>query len=168
MKEWPLNHWVRLHQLALGLRQNLLFCTGVNPREQELLKSFKRHAPDAATLPILPNLAAFLAVLKQSKLFVSGDTGPLHFAAGLGVPTIALFGPTRASRWAPLGAKHQFLQSACCTCSRDKDYCRSPTPCLGTIAPESVLEAILQAVALTGGVNRKGTLQPRASDPGVV
>ena len=60
------------------------------------MDELKKLAPAAPVLPPVPELALFLALLKRAGVFISGDTGPLHFAAGLGVPTIALFGPSFA------------------------------------------------------------------------
>ena len=42
-------------------------------------------------------------VLGQSRLLVSGNTGVMHLAAGLGVPLLALHGPTDPVKWGPLG-----------------------------------------------------------------
>ncbi len=61
------------------------------------MAGLKKLAPDAEILPFIPELPLFLAVLQRATLFISGDTGPLHFAAALGVPTISLFGPSPAS-----------------------------------------------------------------------
>jgi ADP-heptose:LPS heptosyltransferase len=73
---------------------------------------------------------------------VSGDTGPLHFAAGLGVPTVALFGPSSAAQWRPLGRGHQVLDSGLCACGGDAPVCQSATHCLAAISPEQVLERL--------------------------
>ncbi len=43
------------------------------------------------------------ALLEQSSLFVGNDSGISHLAAALGLPTVAVFGPTDPSVWAPLG-----------------------------------------------------------------
>ena len=42
-----------------------------------------------------------MALLKRAKVFVSGDTGPLHLAAAVGTPVVALFGPTDPARNGP-------------------------------------------------------------------
>jgi len=83
-------------------------------------------------------------VLKRARLFISGDTGPLHLAAGLGVPTIALFGPSSPQQWAPLGEQHRALQGAPCSCSTDSALCRAPRPCMAAISPDAVLQLIAQ------------------------
>jgi ADP-heptose:LPS heptosyltransferase len=141
-KEWPLMHWVELHRGAAAAGQELVFTTGVTPREQALLGDFKKRLPDAPALPLLPDLPTYLAVLKRARLFISGDTGPMHFAAGLGVPTISLFGPSPAAKWAPLGKQHRALQAANCSCGGNTSVCLNPNPCMATLSPKAVLQLL--------------------------
>ena len=141
-KEWPLAHWAELFQKASAAGLNLIFSTGQGPREQALLASFRALAPNAPALPAVPDLAQFLAVLNRAKLFVSGDTGPLHFAAGLGVPTISLFGATSPTLWAPLGPKHQLLQGSPCRCDGNTAICLASQHCMSAIQPDEVLRCI--------------------------
>jgi ADP-heptose:LPS heptosyltransferase len=144
-KEWPLGHWTELYRRATAAGQQLVFSTGISPREQALLEDLKRQLPGVVALPALPDLPTFLAVLKRARLFISGDTGPLHIAAGLGVPTIGLFGPSPAVKWAPLGQLHRALQADHCTCGGDTAVCLSAAPCMATISPEAVLRLLLAA-----------------------
>jgi heptosyltransferase-1 len=51
-------------------------------------------------------------VLRRADLLVAGDTGPLHLAAGLGVPCVGLFGPTTVRRNGPWGDVHRCVESA--------------------------------------------------------
>jgi heptosyltransferase-3 len=140
-KEWPLTHWVALHQMAAVAGIELIFSTGVGRREESLLKDFKQLAPAAPILEPVPDLALYLAVLQRAKAFVSGDTGPLHFAAGLGVPTLALFGPSSPAQWAPVGPQHRFLTGIACTCG-NVGICQSANPCLTAISPGQVLAGL--------------------------
>ena len=141
-KEWPLRHWAALHQLAATAGLGLAFTTGKGEREQLLADELRKLAPDASFLSPVPDLAAFLAVLKRARVFVSGDTGPLHFAAGLSVPTISLFGPTSAVQWAPVGAQHQVLLGAPCRCDGSLDVCQSADHCLAAISPDQVYDRL--------------------------
>jgi len=141
-KEWPLQHWAALFDLASAVGLKLVFSTGTGPREQSLLEQFRKLAPMAPVLSAVPELAAFLAVLKRAELFISGDTGPLHFAAGLGVPTVSLFGATSAMLWAPLGAQHQRVQGSPCSCDGNTGVCSAAQPCMATISPQEVLSRI--------------------------
>ena len=148
-KEWPLPHWAALHQLAADAGMKLVFGTGVGAREEALLREFKRQAPGAAVLEPVPDLALYLAVLQQARAFVSGDTGPLHFAAGLGVPTLALFGPSSPGQWAPIGQRHRFLTGVSCTCG-NVGICESPRHCLAAIAPEQVFAELKKLTHWSG------------------
>jgi ADP-heptose:LPS heptosyltransferase len=141
-KEWPLAHWAKFHQLAAAASHRLAFTTARGEREAALMSELKRLAPDAVVLPQIPDLPLFLAVLARAAVFVSGDTGPLHFAAGLGVPTISLFGPTPPARWAPLGEKHQALTGGVCGCDGNLSACARQTFCLAQISPEQVFAAL--------------------------
>jgi len=145
-KEWPLTNWAALHRLAARAGLPLVFSTGTGAREEALLAEFKKLAPDAAVLPPVSALANYLALLRRARIFVSGDTGPLHFAAGVGVPTLALFGATPPELWAPLGPRHRLLVGSPCSCSGNVGVCRSATPCLAAISPAAVLTQLLGMV----------------------
>lgn len=141
-KEWPPGHWAALHRLAARSGLNVVFTTAPGQREQSLMREFSKLAPDAVLLPVIAELPLFLAVLKRAAVFISGDTGPLHFAAGLGVPTISLYGPSSPERWAPIGPRHQILTGADCSCSPHSAICQSQVHCLAAITPEQVWECL--------------------------
>jgi heptosyltransferase-3 len=140
-KEWPLAHWAALHQMAAAAGIELVFATGIGAREESLLKDFQRLAPAAPVLKPVPDLALYLAVLHQAPGFVSSDTGPLHFAAALDVPTLALFGPSSPVQWAPVGPLHRFFTGGFCSCG-NVGTCQSADPCLAAISPEQVLAGL--------------------------
>jgi ADP-heptose:LPS heptosyltransferase len=141
-KEWPVRYWAEFYQLATAAGHRLAFTTPVGEREGALTVELKKLAPSAPVLPVLPDLALFLAVLKQAALFVSGDTGPLHFAAGLGVPTLSLFGPSSLVQWAPLGPKHRSLPGGPCDCNVHSAVCLVPSHCLAAISPRQVFDTL--------------------------
>ena len=145
-KEWPLACWAEFYRRATGAGYEVVFSTGISPRDQAGLADLKRLAPDAPSLPSNPDLALFLAVLKRARLFVGCDTGPLHFAAGLGIPTIALFGPSSISQWAPLGQQHRVLSGSPCSCAGNVGVCQSAIPCMAAISPEAVMQLVRQAL----------------------
>lgn len=150
-KEWPLAHWADLHQLAVGAGFHLVFTTARGEREQSLMTRLKQLAPSAAILPPVPELPLFLAVLARAGAFIAGDTGPLHFAAGLGVPTISLFGPSSPARWAPIGKRHQVLTGSLCACDGNLSVCQIASHCLVAITPEQVF-ACLQTISAESGL----------------
>jgi heptosyltransferase III len=142
-KEWPIGHWAKFHHLAARDGRQIVFTTARGEREQSLMADFKKLVPDATILPFIDELPLFLAVLQRASAFVSGDTGPLHLAAGLGMPTVSLFGPGSPERWAPIGPRHQFLTGSPCRCDVHSAACTNPEHCLAAISPEQVTDKLL-------------------------
>jgi ADP-heptose:LPS heptosyltransferase len=144
-REWPLSHWAALHRLATAAGYPVVFTTPRGKREQSLVPEFIKLAPNATVLPMISELPLFLAVLQRAAVFISGDTGPLHFAAGLGVPTISLFGPSLPERWAPVGPRHRLLTGTPCSCGAHSAICTNKDHCLAAISPEQVLNCLQKA-----------------------
>jgi ADP-heptose:LPS heptosyltransferase len=63
---------------------------------------------------VAPPLAVrnFAALLGRCTLVVTGDTGPMHLAAAVGIPTVAVFHTTNAASYAPRGPAHRVVQSS--------------------------------------------------------
>lgn len=102
-----------------------------------LMKTAPIDLTGATTVGLLP------ALLSRAALLITNDSGPMHIAAAVGTPIVALFGPTSAARTGPYGAGHQILTEnvPCRPCfSRT---CRNSLPleCLRAVSPEQVLAA---------------------------
>jgi ADP-heptose:LPS heptosyltransferase len=111
-KEWPLDRWREFYRLARAAGFPLAFSSGTSERERALLTELKKMEPDIFALPPLPSLKLFLAVLRRARAVVAGDTGPLHFAAGLGVPVVGLFGAEDSLlRAAPIYTESQMVKN---------------------------------------------------------
>ncbi len=95
----------------------------------------------------LTTMSESAAVIASSRLVICGDSGVLHLAAGLGVSTVSLFGPSCTVKWAPRGERHTVLDKRllCSPCSRFGTIPRCPrlTECLSAISPEEVVSAVL-------------------------
>ncbi len=63
-----------------------------------------------AALAAPTNLLELMAVVRRATLFIGSDTGPLHLAAAVGTPCVALFGPSAAERNGPYGPQHRTVQ----------------------------------------------------------
>lgn len=142
-KQWPATHWAALYHRAIAAGWNLVFSHCQARREETLFKNLKALLPEAKVLPPL-KLAEFLAVLKQARGLISNDTGPMHFAAALDVPVIALFGPTSPIKWSPFGEKVRVLRAENCTCPQAAHDCASSSPCMATIPPEVVFRSLTE------------------------
>jgi len=74
-----------------------------------------------------------LALINLTGLFITNDTGIMHLASGLDIPVIALFGPTKAYQWGPIGENKLSLQSSGSS--------------IDNISPEVVYEAALSLLS---------------------
>ncbi len=97
------------------------------------------------------SLAETAAVIARADVLVSGDSGVLHLAAGLGVPTVALFGPSSIAKWSPRGSSDRVVsaQSACSPCSRYGTIpsCPYNVRCMADITLDEVIMAIESVIA---------------------
>ena len=78
------------------------------------------------------DLVTLAAVLQRLDLFITGDTGPMHIAAELETPVVAIFGPSAPARYAPRGERTRVLRTnlACSPCNRIR---QPPKRCIGHI-----------------------------------
>lgn len=109
-KCWPLRRFVKLASLLAPRIQPLM---ALGPVEVELWDAAKRGLIHP-TLPLLacPPLEALAAVLAGASLYIGNDSGVSHLAAALGTPVVAMFGPTRAEQFSPLGRRVATIQAA--------------------------------------------------------
>ncbi len=79
--------------------------------DEEPLAQAVRAASEELARPVKCSVSQLIALTRRASLFVGGDTGPMHLAAALGVPVVALFGPTRPDRNGPYGTRSVVLRS---------------------------------------------------------
>lgn len=116
------------------------------PGEEELAAAVVRASKGAAELAPPTSIPDLLAIAKRASLMVSGDTGPLHLAAAVGTPIVALFGPTRAERngpWAPADISISRVEQCICHYER---RCRRDRPCINDIGVDEVIAAVERRV----------------------
>ena len=109
-KNWPIDRWIELIQQLEGVFCDLLLVGG--EADGKVVCEFRNRCP-VQNLRILLNqdLADLGRALNECAVFVGHDTGVTHLAAAVGTPTVALFGPTDANVWAPLGEHVSVVRS---------------------------------------------------------
>ena len=145
-REWPVDRWIEFYDRAANLGPRIAFTSGHTPAEKQRLEELRRRRPDVAILESPEPLELYLAVLAQLKAFVTCDSGPMHFAAALGTPTIAMFGPTRALRWAPIGDKHRYIQGDLCYCSGHLSSCVAQKHCMNGIGVDRLVAEYQESI----------------------
>jgi ADP-heptose:LPS heptosyltransferase len=113
------------------------------PGEEAMAREVVAASDGAARLAPETSLAELLPYIRKARLFVSGDSGPLHLASACGVPAVGIFGPTDPARNGPFGKGDEVVWKHvdCSPCYKH----RCPgygNVCLTSIEVEEVLDAV--------------------------
>jgi lipopolysaccharide heptosyltransferase I len=99
-KRWAPENYARLlHQLETRFSETLLLTGSL--QEDELIAGILARAGAKRAFYFRSDVVQFIALARRAKLFVGGDTGPLHLAAAVGTPLVAIHGPTDPVRNGP-------------------------------------------------------------------
>jgi len=101
------------------------------------------------------SLVETAAIISKAAVLVSGDSGLLHIAAGLGRPTVSLFGPSNIRKWAPKGEHHIVISRnlSCSPCSKFgyTPKCPINAKCMADITVDEVVAAVEKLLHLNRG-----------------
>jgi heptosyltransferase-3 len=158
-KCWPAEHYAGLlEQLAAdGWRVAL---TGApDPRERELVEAILAAMPESTRRHVVDlggqlDLSELAALTREARAFVGVDSAPMHIAAAVQTPVVALFGPSGEIEWGPWQVPHRIVASSehpCRPCGNDGCGGGKISECL-TMLPVARVHASLTALlAETGG-----------------
>jgi heptosyltransferase-1 len=108
-KRWPAE---RYGQVAKELaKDGLCSLANYGPGEEELAVAVEA-AGEGAVRKISCSVSELIALTRRARLLIGGDTGPMHLAAALKIPVVAIFGPTNPARNGPFGTRSIVLRSA--------------------------------------------------------
>jgi heptosyltransferase-1 len=107
-KRWPAERYGQVARALAGC--GVLSIVNYGPGEEDLAREAEAASAGAAKV-LRCSISELIALTRRAKLFVGGDTGPLHLAAALGVPLVAIFGPTDPVRNGPYGARSVVLRN---------------------------------------------------------
>jgi heptosyltransferase-1 len=135
-KQWPAE---RYGQVARRLAEDgMKSLINFGPGEEPLMRAAE-SASGGAAKGIAGSVTELIALTRRARLFIGGDTGPMHLAAALRVPVVAIFGPTSPVRNGPFGTRSIVLRSPASPTTRSRD--RRPDPGMLEITPDVVVRA---------------------------
>lgn len=112
------------------------------PSEEGLARDVVASARGAAELSPRTTVADLVALARDARLIVSGDTGPLHIATAVGTPAVGIFGPTSPARNGPWSSEDRSLSRfEGCICHHAR-RCRRDRACVLDISIDEVVEAV--------------------------
>jgi lipopolysaccharide heptosyltransferase I len=152
-KRWPAEHFAELvRQLAKRFAEVRFAILG-SEADRELGRRITGDATarclDLTGRLTLPEMVEWI---RWCEVMITNDTGPMHVAAALNKPIVALFGPTEPRRTGPYGQLDRVLQHplTCVPCMKDTCHHRQPLECLRGITPALV------AARAAGFLERRG------------
>jgi heptosyltransferase I len=108
-KRWPAE---RYGEVARGLAdRGVRSILNYGPGEEELMRAAEA-ASGGTAMAMRCSITELIALTQRARLFVGGDTGPLHLAAALRVPVVGIYGPTDPARNGPYGTQSIVLRNA--------------------------------------------------------
>jgi heptosyltransferase I len=146
-KRWPAEQFAQVADLLTGEGLSVVLIGGPSEkRDSTRVRSMMQtHAVDLTgqtEVGLLP------ALLRQAVALVTNDSGPMHIAAAVGTPVVALFGPTDPIRTGPYGTGHAVLTHdlPCRPCLKRRCEYSVPMACLLGVTPELVVQAVRDRV----------------------
>ena len=125
---------------------------GFSPADEEMVREyFSLIRLDTITPLTNLSLNELAAVLRKCDLYVGNDSGVTHLAAAVGIPVVALFGPTDPRVWGPRGDKVLTVYKGleCSPCSREKMRGCKNQRCMEEISVEEVYRRIKETTKIT-------------------
>jgi heptosyltransferase-1 len=108
-KQWSAAGYAQICD-ALEEKYALPVVLNCGPGEAALANQVRSACRRSKPVLFSGSVPGLIALLRRARLMIAPDTGPLHLAAALGVPTVALFGPTDPKRNGPYGNSHRILR----------------------------------------------------------
>lgn len=148
-KRWPIPYWARLIDRLTAELDAQVVLTGATvdlPLIERVMQGMgKQGACRPVNLAGKTSLGQLAALMQRADLLITGDSGPMHIAAAVGTPLIAIHGPTDPAHSGPVSPRATILKSGiwCSPCYNAKDTadCRYFTAqCMKNITPAQVYE----------------------------
>jgi heptosyltransferase-1 len=144
-KRWPANHFAGLVRQIAGKFPDARFAILGDRGDQPLGEVISQAAPERClNLCGATSLPEMIEWLRRCDLMITNDTGPMHVAAALGKPLVALFGPTEPRRTGPYGQIENVLRLdlPCSPCLSSRCHFEKPEECLRALPPALVFERV--------------------------
>jgi len=154
-KRWPLDNFAEL----IDHLDDCDFYLFGGPDDKNVNETIVRNLRGSGTVFKIEGLPIRIAasVIKNMDLFISNDSGLMHLAAAVGVPVVAIFGPTNPGSLRPWGIRHKVIRTdlPCPPCfyySPNPLECKSEDKfrCLKDLPPDTVYAAVCELLNQQG------------------
>jgi heptosyltransferase-2 len=139
-KRWPIENFVVVARHFITTRKAKVILLGA-PVDVPVAEEFARQLPEVENRVGKTSLAEFMAALVSARLVLCNDSGAMHVASALGVPTMVIFGSTEPQLTGPMGGRSRVLRHhvPCSPCFLRE--CPIDFACMTSITPVSAIMA---------------------------
>ena len=147
-RQWPADRYAEIARRIVSELEIDVCVTASGDVERSRGEGVAKAAGEGARVVPDLELDELAGFLSGAALFVGGDAGPMHLASGLGVPTVAIFGPTTPGRKGPTGPRARAIEAGlpCAGCGR-KTCTYGTDACMTKIEPGEVFDLAREALA---------------------
>lgn len=148
-KRWPAEHFAQAADLLTHEGLGPVVFIGGRSEEADSLRVRSLMRTPSVDFTGQTEVGLLPTLLRQAAALVTNDSGPMHIAAAVGTPVVALFGPTDPARTGPYGDGHTVLTHdvVCRPCLSRRCHHTVPLACLSGVTPEQVVQAVRDRVA---------------------
>jgi len=152
-KCWPAQRVAELVDRLTSEGERVVLTGAPDAKEQAMLDGIRaRIAAPVVDLGGKLSLSELAALTARAKAFIGVDSAPMHIAAAMGTPAVALFGPSGDIEWAPWRVVHRIVASnvhPCRPCGNDGCGGSKISDCLTTLSVERVHAALRELVPVS-------------------
>ena len=137
-KRWPLENFAAVAKHFMATRKAKVILLGAQV-DLPVAEEFARLVPGVDNRVGSTTLEEFMGVLVSARLVICNDSGAMHVASALGVPTMAIFGSTEPQLTGPMGGRSRVLRHhvPCSPCFLRE--CQLDFACMKSITPEAAI-----------------------------
>ena len=145
-KCWPISNFVKVASSIDASDKQPEFILG--PAEYDLYDILLQSKRLSANVHKIEKLTELAGLLKTGGGFIGNDSGVSHLAAFIGLPTVAVFGPSDPKTWKPMGRAVKVVRPdlECSPCFETGTVGCEEIECFNRISPEDVLAAFCELI----------------------
>jgi heptosyltransferase-2 len=142
-KQWRMEKFAYLTELLYNEMGAMSVLTGDIDLGEKIMKLAQDSDKYIINLTGCTTLWQLGAIIKRCHLYITCDSGPMHISSALGIPTIALFGPTDPVRHRPYGEGHKVIKKDMkCSPCYERECKNRDFACMEAIQVEDVMESV--------------------------
>ncbi len=157
-KQWPAEYYAELAERLWGDRRMplLLDCA---PQDEQYVKRIRARSPSGSCIVHIASLDELIAATRRARAVIGVDSGPLHLAAALDLPGVAIYGQTDPARNGPYGDSFTVLRSP----GAETSYQRGEEihSSMSRVRPEQVWDALANALDAPSRASSVAHTEPR-------